>query len=113
MAVKRAKKLTDQERNNVKIIEGRYSYINDEKIKLARYKVEQNKKLIASSVSSEVNEEILLEIAKFELYINRQVEHIIGFTAETENQNKALADSLQNKYGEGTINPSKGTFVPK
>jgi len=113
MAVKRAKKLTQQELNNVKIIEGRYSYVKDEQIKIARYKIEQTKKLLSASVVNEISEITLLEIAKFELYINKEIQRIDIFNKETEIQNKALADSLQKKYGEGSINPLKGTFVPK
>ena len=111
MAVKRAKKLKKQEFDNVKIIESRYKLIKEDTIELAKFKIEQTKK-INSLINSEYNESLAEEIGKIELYIDKKKAAITKFTIDTDAQNVALAKDLRSKYGDGTINPIKGTFLP-
>ena len=112
MAIKRAKKLSKKEFENVKIIENRVSLIETETAELGKLKVEHFKKMLLA-ISSEFTPELALEIGKIELYIDKKKASLDTFTKETNRQNVLLAKDLQDKYGEGSINPEKGTFVPK
>ena len=111
MAVKRAKKLKKEEFNNVKIIEKRLNLIKTDTIELAKIKLQQTKK-INTLINSTYNEELIEEIGKIELYIDKKKAALNNFIKETDSQNIALAKDLQSKYGPGTINPAKGTFIP-
>ena len=112
MAIKRAKKLSKEEFENVKIIENRVSLIETETAELGKLKVEHSKKILLA-ISSEFTPELALEIGKIELYIDKKKASLDAFTKETNRQNVLLAKQLQDKYGEGSINPEKGTFIPK
>ena len=112
MAVKRAKKLKKEEFNNVKIIEKRLELIKADTIELASLKVELTKKL-NTAINSGLNKVLAEEIGKVELYIDKTKDALNKFIIGTDEQNVALAKDLQKKYGEGTINPTKGTFIPK
>ena len=111
MAVKRAKKLKKEEFNNVKIIEKRLELIKADTIELASLKVELTKKL-NTAINSGLNKVLAEEIGKVELYIDKKKAALNNFIKETDSQNIALAKDLQSKYGPGTINPAKGTFIP-
>jgi hypothetical protein len=111
MAVKRAKKLKKEEFNNVKIIEKRLELIKTDIIEIANLKIELSKK-INTVINSQYKQDLLEEIGKIELYIDKKKAALSQFTKETNEQNAALAKDLQSKYGDGTINPSKGTFIP-
>jgi len=113
MAVKRAIKLTKQEFDDVKIIEKRYELIEKEYNTIGEYKLQQSKKLISNCTVTVFSTKDMNDIGKIELYINKKVCKLQAFINDTEVQNRALAESLQNKYGEGVINPDKGTFVPR
>tara|TARA_R110000744_G_scaffold356789_1_gene463568 strand:+ start:566 stop:907 length:342 start_codon:yes stop_codon:yes gene_type:complete len=113
MAVKRAKKLSKQEYDNVKIIEKRHGLIIEQKTKIGLYRAESVKKSLAVTLSGSDSKKELEEIGNIELYINKLSISLESFTIETEQQNVALAANLKSKYGEGYINPTKGTFVPK
>lgn len=112
MAIKRAKKLSKAEFDNVKIIQQRVDLIEVETKKIGQYKVELLKKTL-SAISTNLTDELALEIGKIELYIDKKKASLDVFTLETNRQNALLAKDLQDKYGEGSINPEKGTFVPK
>jgi Na+/phosphate symporter len=111
MAVKRAKKLKKQDFDNVKIIQNRLEFADTELEKLGNLKVEITKKII-TSITAGTTPELSKEIAKIQLYIDKNKEQIKSFIAETDRQNVELAKDLQKKYGDGTINPEKGTFIP-
>jgi predicted metallo-beta-lactamase superfamily hydrolase len=111
MAVKRAKKLKQKDFDNVKIIQQRISLADSETIKLGELKVELSKKIL-QVISGASSETINKEIGKLELYIDKHKASLVSFIKATDQQNVELAKDLQNKYGEGTINPDKGTFLP-
>ena len=111
MAVRRAKKLKKQDFDNVKIIKSRLEFTDAELVKLGNVKVEITKKII-TSITTDTTPELSKEIAKMQLYIDKSKEQIKTFIAETDRQNVELAKDLQKKYGDGTINPDKGTFIP-
>ena len=112
MAIKRAKKLKKAEFENVKIVQQRIDLIEVETKKIGQYKIELFKKSL-SAISTNLTDELALEIGKIELYIDKKKASLKTFTEETNRQNVLLAKDLQDKYGEGSINPEKGTFVPK
>jgi len=111
MAVKRAKKLKKQDFNNVKIIQTRIDRADEEYIKIGNLKIELTKKIL-QSISGINSTENLKDIGKYELYINKTSKALETFISETDKQNVELAKDLQKKYGSGTINPEKGTFIP-
>ena len=69
-------------------------------------------KKILQSISGINSTENLKDIGKYELYINKTSKALETFISETDKQNVELAKDLQKKYGSGTINPEKGTFIP-
>ena len=111
MAVKRAKKLKKQDFDNVKIIKSRIDRADEEYIKIGKLKVELTKKIL-QSISGINSTDNLKTIGKYELYINKTRIALETFISETDKQNVELAKDLQKKYGSGTINPEKGTFIP-
>lgn len=111
MAVKRAKKLKKQDFDNVKIIQTRIDRADEEYIKIGKLKVELTKKIL-QSISGINSTDNLKTIGKYELYINKTRIALETFISETDKQNVELAKDLQKKYGSGTINPEKGTFIP-
>ena len=112
MGVKRAKKLKKEEFANVKIIQERINLIEQETKELGKYRFEHFKKVL-TALTTNLSDDLALEIGKIELYIDKKKESLESFIKETDRQNILLAKDLQNKYGEGSINPEKGTFVPK
>ena len=112
MAIKRAKKLKKADFDNVKIIQQRLDLIDKEYQELGDAKLQLTKK-VNMLIYSEYKAELAQEIGKIELYIDKKKASLIKFIKETDQQNIALAKDLQTKYGEGTINPEKGTFLPK
>ena len=97
MAVRKAKKLKKVDFDNVKIIQQRLDLIDKEYQELGDAKLQLTKK-VNMLIYSEYKAELAQEIGKIELYIDKK---------------KASLIKLQTKYGEGTINPEKGTFLPK
>jgi hypothetical protein len=112
MAVRRAKKLKKEDFDNVQIIQKRLDLIEKEYEELGNIKVQHIKK-INTLINTEYTSGLALEIGKIELYIDKKKASLVKFIKETDEQNIALAKDLQTKYGEGTINPEKGTFLPK
>ena len=113
MGVKRAKKLSEKELEQVEIIRKRYELIDQEYINIGKYKLEQTKKLINKVINPNTTTEELLELGKIDVFIDKKKEELRRFILDTEEQNKLLGIQLQKEYGEGTINPEKGTFIPK
>ena len=112
MAVKRTKKLTKQDLENVKVIEKRLELIEAEHAEIVDLKARQIKSTL-NLILNGYDKKISTEIGKLELYIIKKTKALEGFIEETNNQNTYLTKNLRNKYGDGTINPEKGLFVPK
>ena len=112
MAVKRSKKLTKQDLENVKVIEKRLELIEAEHAEIGDLKARQIKSTL-NLILNWYDKKISTEIGKLELYIIKKTKALEGFIEETNNQNTYLTKNLRDKYGDGTINPEKGLFVPK
>lgn len=112
MAVKRSKKLTKQEFDNVKVIERRLELIEAEHVEIGNLKARQIKSSF-NLILNEYDQKISKEIGKLELYIIKKTKALEGFIIETDNQNTHLTKNLRDKYGDGTIDPEKGLFIPK
>ena len=112
MAVKRAKKLKKPDFDNVKVIQNRIDIAEEETVKLGNLKITLTKKAL-QAISGDNSKELAKEIGNIELYIDKTKDALNKFILATYEQNVALAKDLQKKYGDGTINPTKGTFIPK